>query len=679
MHKSEIIARPAADRNFTPGATLIRGGIHICTAFEAENLSLLLYRKGEEAPEKLDFPAEGRIGNLWTMDLVGTGFRDCEYTLQADGREFADPFGACGSGAAAWGEEETAVRRSRFPVKGQEWKNDRRPARRLEDTVIYRLHVRGFSKGVTSVDAGTFRAVRAKIPYLKKLGVNAVELMPAYEFPEVVKTRQPEGGRYPVPEGPKKINYWGYAPGACYFAPKAAYAGTGRDPFREFCELVRALHRNDMELYMELYFPEGTPDQLILEAARFWVFACHVDGIHLSGPVSPQVLAQDPALAGIKLFAVNWPGHLLPALPAGSPAEKQAKAKRLAEYNDGFLTDMRRVLRGDENAMGALRFRSAHNPAACGTVNYMANTNGFTLADMVSYEQKHNEENGENGRDGNSENFTWNCGEEGPTAKRKILRVREQQLRNAVLLLFLSQGTPLLMAGDEFGNSQEGNNNAWCQDNETSWLDWKLLRKNRWLHDYIASVIGFRRAHPMFRLPKEPQNADYLSCGHPDVSYHGQSAWYPDPDGTSRQLGILYCGEYAKLPDGSPDDWFYVAYNMHWNPHEFGLPKLPDGYVWSKVIDTSAERLKGLVPEGQEKPLEDQKALEVPERAIVVLRGRMSAEKPAKRSAGRGGKKRPSARQAKAEEKGQSDSQRPLAPQGSTSPESLTGSPSSSD
>ena len=252
----------------------------------------------------------------------------------------------------------------------------------------------------------------------------------------------------------------------------------------------------------------------------------------------------------------------------------------------------------------------------------MANTNGFTLMDMVSYEQKHNEENGENNRDGSNENYTWNCGEEGPTKKRAILRTREKQLRNAVLLLFLSQGTPLLLAGDEFGNSQAGNNNAWCQDNETAWLDWSLMRKNRWLHDYIAAIIAFRKAHPMFRLPREPRCVDYIACGHPDVSYHGKSAWYADPDVSCRQLGILYCGEYAELPDGTKDDWFYVACNMHWNPHEFGLPKLPEGYQWSAAIDSSLERMKGLIPEGAEKPLEDQKTLTVPERSIVVLRGR---------------------------------------------------------
>ena len=191
-----------------------------------------------------------------------------------------------------------------------------------------------------------------------------------------------------------------------------------------------------------------------------------------------------------------------------------------------------------------------------------------------------------------------------------------------MLLLFLSQGTPLLLAGDEFGNSQAGNNNAWCQDNETAWLDWSLMRKNRWLHDYIAAIIAFRKAHPMFRLPREPRCVDYIACGHPDVSYHGKSAWYADPDVSCRQLGILYCGEYAELPDGTKDDWFYVACNMHWNPHEFGLPKLPEGYQWSAAIDSSLERMKGLIPEGAEKPLEDQKTLTVPERSIVVLRGR---------------------------------------------------------
>jgi len=624
MQKSAFTARCAADRNFTPGVTLIRGGVHICTAVKAEELSLLLYRKGEEAAVKIDFPKEGKTGGLWTMDLLGSGFQDWEYTLSADGTEITDPYGCSMTGRGVWGTAADGALRCHFPAKHGGHTPDNGPGLSLEDALIYRIHVRGFSMmGSTRPEnKGTFRAIREKIPYIKKLGMTAVELMPAYEFEEVMRTEAPEGARYPVPKGPDKINYWGYTPKACYFAPKAAYAGEGRDADREFRELVRALHRNGLELYIELFFGAGTPEQLILETARYWVYTYHVDGIRLSGPVSGRVLAQDPALADIKLFAVSWADADLPVIPAGSPAEKQAPKKRLAEYNEGFLADMRRVLRGDEGSMGALQFRSRHNPAACGTINFMANTNGFTLMDMVSYEQKHNEENGENNRDGSNENYTWNCGEEGPTKKRAILRTREKQLRNAVLLLFLSQGTPLLLAGDEFGNSQAGNNNAWCQDNETAWLDWSLMRKNRWLHDYIAAIIAFRKAHPMFRLPREPRCVDYIACGHPDVSYHGKSAWFADPDVSCRQLGILYCGEYAELPDGTKDDWFYVACNMHWNPHEFGLPKLPEGYQWSAAIDSSLERMKGLIPEGAEKPLEDQKTLTVPERSIVVLRGR---------------------------------------------------------
>lgn len=632
MQKSSFIAKVPPDRNFTPGISLIRGGVHICAAAEAEKLSLLIYREGEKEPLTIDFPEEGRCGSLWTMDLLGAGTENCTYTLLADGEERTDPFACALEGGGAFGEEKSPVQRGHFPGKKAGWAQDVRPSGGLEDEIIYRVHVRGFSMlgPGNPENRGTFRGLRAKIPYIKKLGATAVELMPVYEFPEVVKNTAPENLRYPMPEQPKRINYWGYTPEACYFAPKAAYAGAGRDSAKEFRELVKAFHRNGLAVYAELFFAGGTPEQTILETVRFWAYTYHVDGIHIIGPVPVQFLAGDPALRHIRLFASNWNEANLPEIPAGSPAAQAAGERRLAEYNDGFMTDMRRVLRGDENSMGALMYRSRHNPAFCGTVNYMANTNGFTLADMVCYEQKHNEENGENGRDGTGENYSWNCGEEGETRKRAILRLREKQLRNAVLLLFLSQGTPLLMAGDEFGNTQKGNNNAWCQDNEISWLDWGLLRKNRWLHDYIAAVIAFRKAHPMFRMPREPKGTDYLSLGHPDVSWHGESAWYPDPDSTSRQMGILYCGEYAQLPDGSRDDWFYAAYNMHWNTHEFGLPKLPEGYLWSVVIDSSAERLKGLIPKEEEKPLEDQKTLAVPERSVMVLRGRKYRDVKAK-------------------------------------------------
>ena len=271
--------------------------------------------------------------------------------------------------------------------------------------------------------------------------------------------------------------------------------------------------------------------------------------------------------------------------------------------------------------MKNLAFRTRRNPAGYGVINYMANTNGFSMMDMVSYDTRHNEENGEKNQDGSPYNYSWNCGVEGPTKRKKVMELRKKQLRNAFLLLLLSQGTPLIMAGDEFGNSQSGNNNAYCQDNEVSWLNWNLVRTNQDILEFVKAVIAFRKAHPVFHMPKEPKIMDYLACGFPDVSYHGVKAWCPEFDNFRRQLGIFYCGEYGKRPDGTPDNNFYVAYNMHWEPHEFDLPNLPKKERWHVAFHTDKTDEKGIYPEGKEHQAEGKRFL-VPPRSIVVLVGK---------------------------------------------------------
>ena len=259
-------------------------------------------------------------------------------------------------------------------------------------------------------------------------------------------------------------------------------------------------------------------------------------------------------------------------------------------------------------------------------LNFMAVTNGFTMMDMVSYDQKHNEANGENNRDGSDYNYSWNCGAEGHVRKKKIQELRSRQLRNAMLLLFLSQGTPVLLAGDEFGNSQNGNNNAYCQDNEISWLNWNLNKWDQALLDFVKHVIAFRKAHPVFHMKQEPRVMDYLACGHPDISYHGVNAWQPEFENFRRQIGILYCGAYAKKPNGENDDFFFVIFNMHWEPHSFALPNLPKNLVWSLAFDTSDSAAGGYYEEGQERQILNQKNYMVPSRSVLVFQGKKKAK-----------------------------------------------------
>lgn len=615
MKIDELVMVEDDYRNFPLGITKIEGGIHISATACGQTCSLVIFDKeGRQDSRKIPFPQKLRVGNVWSMDLLGEDLDKLEYCLEVDGEAVPDLFGRAFSGRERWGENQSVKKplRGLFATEQFDWEGDQPLEIPYEKSVIYRLHVRGFTKHVSSRvrEKGTFKGILEKIPYLKELGITAIEILPPYEFDEIMMTDGADGSphREEVPTG--KINYWGYAPGY-YFAPKASYtSGKVKHPVTEFKTLVKELHRNGIELIAELYFSQKESASMVQEAARFWVQEFHVDGIHLVGFADAGPLAGDPYLAKTKLFATAW-----------ADGEHQ-EIRHLAEYNDGFQVDMRRLLKGDEDQMNSLIFRSKRNPKGYGVINYMAHTNGFTMMDMVSYEVKHNEANGEENRDGSNYNYTWNCGNEGPTKKKKVVEMRRKQLRNAFLILFLSQGTPLILAGDEFGRTKGGNNNSYCQDNEISWLNWNLFHTNRDIYEFVKYVIAFRKKHPVFHMENEPRVMDYLVCGHPDVSYHGVKAWCPEFENFRRQLGIMYCGEYGKKADGTPDDYFFVAYNMHWEPHEFALPKLPKGMLWHVAFNTDEKEKNGIFEEGEEPVLEVQKQFMVPSRSIVVFIGR---------------------------------------------------------
>ena len=462
-----------------------------------------------------------------------------------------------------------------------------------------------------------------KIPYLKDLGITAVELMPVTEFDEVMMSSSGNGFHDAKPEPTGYINYWGYGPSYLYTV-KSAYASHGEmSAESEFKTLVKELHRAGIECIPELYFTGKELPGEIVSVLRYWVEEYHVDGFHLLGFPNLLLAAEDPFLKRTKLFAENWnevmdrrpkKGYITPGDGPVSVAEKN-----LAEYNMQFMEDMRRFLKGDEGMLQAFEFRNRRNPAEYAVVNYMANTNGFTLMDAVSYDRKHNEKNGEENRDGSDYNYSWNCGAEGPTRKKKIVELRKQLIKNAYLLLFLSQGVPLLMAGDEFGNSQDGNNNAYCQDNAVSWLNWKLLETHKDQVEFVKRLIAFRKSHKMFHMDREPRIMDYKSCGRPDVSYHGENAWKPEFENFRRQFGILYWGAYAKKPDGTDDANFYVLYNMHWEPHMFGLPHLPKGAKWHVICSTADPDVEDLPSDGTGEVLKNQMMLAVPPRGIMIL------------------------------------------------------------
>lgn len=588
--------------------------MNICVEVrEAKTCSLLLYHPGEQEPcHRLEFEEKDRTGSLYYAAIEGFPIEAYEYTILAGEEETVDPYAFRVCGREEFAGPVKYVR-GRYAEDAYDWEGDVPPGIPYEDGILYTGHVRGLTMDSSAKvkHKGTFAGIRERIPYLKELGINMLELMPAYEFDERIPREVSSMAYFMNSEALEdhyKLNYWGYGAGS-YFAPKWSYAASDC-PEGEFKDMVKALHRAGIELILEFYFPEGTCPGRILDCLKYWVLQYHVDGFHLSGGGIPiEWIAREPLLSDVKLMGSDIRIKEI-------YKEKLPAMRTLAEYHDGSLIDMRRFLRGDENQAGAFANRAKHNPEGCGVINYIASHNGFTLFDMVCYEQKHNEENGEDNRDGSDWNCSCNYGEEGKTRKKRINDLRRRQIKNALLMVFLSQGTPCISAGDECCNSQGGNNNAWCLDSPVSWVNYNGGKNGAEILEFVKQLIAFRKAHPVFHQRKELRGTDYRALGYPDISYHGENAWYPRLEGSSRQLGIMYGGDYAD------DGYFYVAYNMHPEEKEFALPRLPKGMNWYKSIDTSATEGSCIVREDQESLLNEQKIMKLPARTIAVLHGK---------------------------------------------------------
>jgi glycogen operon protein len=277
---------------------------------------------------------------------------------------------------------------------------------------------------------------------------------------------------------------------------------------------------------------------------------------------------------------------------------------------------MRKFLKGDEDMVKSVMYEMRRVPQGAGRIHYMSNYYGMTLLDMVSYDRKHNEPNGEDNLDGNDYNCSWNCGEEGATRKKKIAALRLRQLKNAMCMLLLSQSTPLIFMGDEFGNSQKGNNNPYCQDNAVTWLDWKDKERNAELYTFWKELIDLRRNHAMLHRSSEPRIMDYIACGYPDLSYHGMNAWRPQTESYSRCIGMMYCGKYVESEGTGSEDSLYIAMNMHWESHEFGLPRLPKGMKWKLLLTTDEQKLSDT--EAME-IISEENVCEVPARTVAIF------------------------------------------------------------
>lgn len=568
------------------------------SAPNASECRLNIYLSGEkDVYETVMLTENEKIGNIFYVAIVDFDYKKYEYMYEVFGKEFIDPYAKVVTGRSEWGRiltvEEQKMVRGGFYFDSYIWEDDKPLKQTYDNLILYRLHVRGFTKDPSSqvMNKGTFGGIKEKIPYLKDLGINAVELLPAYEFDEILFEQQAMN-HPPLLESnqesiPYKVNYWGYSNQGNYFAPKGSYAKINATS--EFKDLVKELHKAGIEIIMEFYFTPGVKEQLILDCLRYWVMEYHIDGFKINQDVlNPKMIATDAILSDTKIFGMGWNVEDI------YEKEFTPNYKNLAEYNDGFLINIRRFLKGDEEQVGKAFLSYKRNPAKSAVINYITNTNGFTLMDLFSYDVKHNEENEEKGHDGTDYNYSWNCGVEGKTRRKKILELRKKQIKNAFVFLILSQGTPLILAGDEFGNSQGGNNNAYCQDNKTSWLDWKELKTNKEVFEFLKQLIKIRKNHPILHRNEELRGMDYASCGYPDLSCHGKKAWYPDYSNYSRELGIMLCGKYAMKDKKHHDDDFYFACNMHWEDHEFDLPKLPKDGKWYILVDTRQNEEKGL-------------------------------------------------------------------------------------
>lgn len=591
---------------FLPGAVKEKNGICF-TVFvpDGENVTLNLYDK-ESKDVLCEIPClkEASMESLHSVKVCGLPWKRCLYDYKIGEKMILDPYARLLTQLNGSEDEKIYCEMSFEPF---DWKEDQCPDIPYCDAIMYHLHVRNFTMqpGSGVRHRGTFKGLQEKIEYLRDLGINQVKLMPVYDHQREAGEDSLLEGERDSSETVKKEDCWGYCAGH-YFALNRKYAATD-NPIKEFKNMVKAFHENKIEIILDMLFPADMPIRMVLDCLTFWSKEYHVDGFHIYGrDDGVQWLLNDPYLSKRKII-VSY-------LPDDKNAQK-GEMSRFAQCNDGFLMEARRLLKGDEGVLKDFADRSKMGSAGSGIINYMVNHDGFTMMDLVSYDSKHNEENGENNQDGAQYNFSWNCGAEGPSRKKSVNSLRQKQMKNAFLMVLLAHGTPMLMSGDEFGNSQNGNNNPYCLDNATSWVDWSGLRKNKKLTEFVRKAIAFRKEHPILHMPQELHMSDYKYWGCPDLSFHSKRAWYSGFEYDNRQIGMMYCGKYA-----GTDEYIYVAYNLNPLAQELALPNLPEGHDWYKVIDTSLE--KSFPAEEDQEKMERVRSCVFPARSISVLIGR---------------------------------------------------------
>lgn len=642
------------------GACVASNGVSFTiNSHGATRCTLLLFKPQASKPyARIPFPDSYRIGDTYSMLVFDIKPDEFEYAFSFDGpyepakgllfneeNVLLDPYSRAVTGQRKWGEEPEGGKdfeyRARVVKSNFDWGNIKQLEQPFEDLVIYETHVRGYTKDKSSgVSApGTFAGLKDKIPYLKDLGINAVELMPIFEFDEMESAR--------VVDGVQLYNYWGYNT-VSFFAPNTSYAFNEEHNHEgdELKSLIKALKENGIEVILDVVFnhtAEGnemgpcfsfkgidnnvyymlTPDahyynfsgcgnvmncnhpvvrSFIIDCLRHWAIEYRVDGFRfdlasilgrdqngapMANPPILESLAFDPVLGKMKLIAEAWDAgglYQVGSFPSWN---------RWAEWNGRYRDDMRSFLKGDDGMAGnaitrITGSRDLYSPESRGhkaSVNFLTCHDGFTLYDLYSYNEKHNEKNGWNNTDGDNNGHSWNCGAEGETDDPNVNGLRRRLIKNAFAALLCSRGPAMFFAGDEFCNTQFGNNNAYCQDNIISWLDWSRLEEFKEIHDFVRHMIQFRKEHPILRKMTKPS-----SCQFPEISVHNGTPFNASTDYKTKLIGIMYAG---RNEEDTEDDIVFYCMNAYWEPLVMQLPVLPNGKHWHVDTNTNAEYFDG--------------------------------------------------------------------------------------
>ena len=642
------------------GACVASNGVSFTiNSHGATRCTLLLFKPQASKPyARIPFPDSYRIGDTYSMLVFDIKPDEFEYAFSFDGpyepakgllfneeNVLLDPYSRSVTGQRKWGEKPEGGKdfeyRARVVKSSFDWGNIKQLEQPFEDLVIYETHVRGYTKDKSSgVSApGTFAGLKDKIPYLKDLGINAVELMPIFEFDEMESAR--------VVDGVQLYNYWGYNT-VSFFAPNTSYAFNEEHNHEgdELKSLIKALKENGIEVILDVVFnhtAEGnemgpcfsfkgidnnvyymlTPDahyynfsgcgnvmncnhpvvrSFIIDCLRHWAIEYRVDGFRfdlasilgrdqngapMANPPILESLAFDPVLGKMKLIAEAWDAgglYQVGSFPSWN---------RWAEWNGRYRDDMRSFLKGDDGMAGnaitrITGSRDLYSPESRGhkaSVNFLTCHDGFTLYDLYSYNEKHNEKNGWNNTDGDNNGHSWNCGAEGETDDPNVNGLRRRLIKNAFAALLCSRGPAMFFAGDEFCNTQFGNNNAYCQDNIISWLDWSRLEEFKEIHDFVRHMIQFRKEHPILRKMTKPS-----SCQFPEISVHNGTPFNASTDYKTKLIGIMYAG---RNEEDTEDDIVFYCMNAYWEPLVMQLPVLPNGKHWHVDTNTNAEYFDG--------------------------------------------------------------------------------------